>query len=166
MDLVLTLSPSSSEAERGFSQLKLIKTKIRSKLGQTALNHCMGIKMLAPGIKEYDPLPAINYWNNSGVRSRRPFHKDNMQTKSVLNLKLQTPSDAAKGLNDVAVVAESDPTTNEQVVEGSDSQYALEESAIFEDEKHYESASDSEYDSDLEEENVFSKLLSEEMRNC
>ena len=42
----------------------------------------------------------------------------------------------------------------------------LEESAIFEDEKHYESASDSEYDSDLEEENVFSKLLSEEMRNC
>lgn len=87
----------------------------------------------------------------------------------MLNLKLQTPSDAAKGLNDVAVVAESDPTTNEQVdsvVEGSDSQYALEESAIFEDEKHYESASDSEYDSDLEEENVFSKLLSEEMRNC
>ena len=64
MDLILTMSPSSSEAEKVFSQLKLIKTNLRSKLGQSALNHCMGIKMLTPDIKEYDLHPAIHYWNN------------------------------------------------------------------------------------------------------
>ena len=39
MDLILSLSPSSAEAERGFSHLKLIKTNIRSKMGHDLLNH-------------------------------------------------------------------------------------------------------------------------------
>lgn len=38
IDLVLSLSPSSAEAERGFSQLKLIKTNLRSKMGNELLN--------------------------------------------------------------------------------------------------------------------------------
>ena len=97
MDLILTMSPSSSEAERGFSQLKLIKTNLRSKLGQSALNHCMGIKMLAPDIKEYDPHPAIHYWNSMSIRARRPYLKDHIKTK------VQTPPITASGDCDVVV---------------------------------------------------------------
>ena len=100
MDLILTMSPSSSEAERGFSQLKLIKTNLRSKLRQSALNHCMGIRMLAPDIKEYDPHPAIHYWNSMSIRARRTYLKDHIKTK-VLTLELQTPPITASGDCDV-----------------------------------------------------------------
>ena len=103
MDLILTMSPSSSEAERGFSQLKLIKTKLRSKLGQSALNHCMGIKMLAPDIKEYDPHPAIHYWNNMSNRARRPYLKDHIKTK-MQTLELHC---------DVVVTSEDSPNSDD-----------------------------------------------------
>ena len=98
MDLILTMSPSSSEAERAFSQLKLIliKTNLRRKLGQSALNHCMGIKMLASDIKEYDPHPAIHYWNSMSIRARRPYLKDHIKTK-VQTLELQTQPITASG---------------------------------------------------------------------
>ena len=43
--LILTLSATSSEIERGFSQMKLIKTNIRSKLSIENKN-LMTIKML------------------------------------------------------------------------------------------------------------------------
>ena len=39
MDLILTLPATSSEVERGFSQMKLIKTNIRSKLSTENLNN-------------------------------------------------------------------------------------------------------------------------------
>ncbi|XP_014662095.1 PREDICTED: zinc finger protein 862-like [Priapulus caudatus] len=82
MDLILTMSPSSAEAERGFSQLKLVKTNIRSKLGQTSLNHCLAIKMLSPDIKDFNPTKAIHHWNESCVRSRRPTSNANTKQSS------------------------------------------------------------------------------------
>ncbi|KAK3103592.1 hypothetical protein FSP39_020405 [Pinctada imbricata] len=72
MDLIMTLSPSSAEAERGFSQLKLIKTRIRSNLGQKTLNDCLVIKLHSDEIKEYNPQAAIKNWNLKGFRARRP----------------------------------------------------------------------------------------------
>lgn len=80
IDLILTMSPSSAEAERGFSQLKLLKTNLRSKMNQQTLNHCLGIKLLAPNVKTFDPTEAIQRWNSSGVRSRRPTLKDKHRT--------------------------------------------------------------------------------------
>ena len=50
----------------------------------------MGIKMLAPDIKEYDPHPAIHYWNNMSIRAWRPYLKNHIKTK-VQTLELQTP---------------------------------------------------------------------------
>jgi hypothetical protein len=35
-ELILSISPSSAEAETGFTQLKLVKTSIRSSLGQVS----------------------------------------------------------------------------------------------------------------------------------
>ena len=112
MDLILTMSPSCSEAERVFSQLKLIKTNLRSKLGQSALNHCMGIKMLAPDIKEYDPHPAIHYWNNVSIRARRPYLKDHIKTK-VQTLELQTPPITASGDCDIFVTSEDSANSDD-----------------------------------------------------
>ena len=77
-DLILTMSPSSSEAERGFSQLKLIKTDIRSNLGQVALNHSLAIKLLSAPVKQFNPLESIQHWNTSSPRSRRPTLKDRL----------------------------------------------------------------------------------------
>ena len=68
MDLILTLPATSSEVERGFSQMKLIKTNIRSKLSTENLNNLMTIKMLAASIEEFDPIPAIEHWNVAGIR--------------------------------------------------------------------------------------------------
>ena len=156
MDLILTMSPSSSETERGFSQLKLI-SKLRSKLGQSALNHCIGIKMLAPDIKEYDPHPAIHYWNSMSIRARRPYYKDHIKTK-VQTLELQTPPITASG--DCDVVTSEDSANSDDVLEGSSLEIPqVEVSAAQEYDKYYDSESDSDYDSGLDEEMVFSKLL-------
>ena len=159
MDLILTMSPSSSEAERGFSQLKLIKTNLRSKLGQSALNHCIGIKMLASDIKEYDPHPAIHYWNSMSITARRPYLKDHIKTK-VQTLELQTPPITASGDCDVVVTSE-DSANSDYVLEGSSLEIpqAKVSAAREYDKYYYDSESDSNYDSGLDEEMVFSKLL-------
>ena len=73
------MAPSSAQAERGFSQLKLVKTDIRSKLGQSALNHSLAIKFLSKDIKDFDPKEAFGHWNKSSVLPRRP----NVRTKTL-----------------------------------------------------------------------------------
>ncbi len=55
IDLLLALSPSSAEVERGFTQMKLVKTDRRNCLKGTTLNMLLGIKFLTSTIKEYDP---------------------------------------------------------------------------------------------------------------
>ena len=72
IDLLLTLPASSAEVERGFSQLKLLKTDMRSKLKESHINDLMSIKLLSVPITEFDPSEAIQLWNTSGTRPRRP----------------------------------------------------------------------------------------------
>lgn len=63
MDLVLTFSPSSAQAERGFSQLKLVKSNLRNRLGQNTLNNILAIKFLSNDIQSYNPEKAVdNYF--------------------------------------------------------------------------------------------------------
>ena len=59
MDLILTMSPSGAEAERGFSQLKLLKTPLRSRRNQLSLNCWLCIKLHSPSIKQFNPAEAI-----------------------------------------------------------------------------------------------------------
>ena len=160
MDLILSLSPSSSEAERGFSQLKLIKSNLRSRLGQSALNQCMAIKLLAPDIEAFDPLPAIYRWNSMGVRSRRPLFKDSVPksvSKSVHTLELETPpaTEESDLVDDLADEVEESDLVEEPVVE-----------VVSAAEGWYKGDSDcdSGVDSDLDEDTVFSKLLDFDMR--
>jgi hypothetical protein len=72
VDLICTLSPSSAEAERGFSQLKIIKTSLRSRLNQLTLNQVLCIKLHSQDILHFNPEPAIQVWNTSSTRQRRP----------------------------------------------------------------------------------------------
>lgn len=60
MDLVLTFSPSSAQAERGFSQLKLVKSNLRNRLGQNSLNNILAIKFLSNDIRSYNPEKAVD----------------------------------------------------------------------------------------------------------
>ncbi|XP_051803965.1 zinc finger protein 862-like isoform X3 [Acanthochromis polyacanthus] len=52
MDLVLTIPGSSAECERGFRQVKTIKTDVRSTLGEASLSDQLKIKLMAPSIEE------------------------------------------------------------------------------------------------------------------
>ena len=117
----------------------------------------MGIKMLAPAIKEYDPHPAIHYWNSMSIRARRPYLKAHIKTK-VQTLEFQIPPITASGDCDVVVTSE-DSANSDDVLEGSSLEIPQAEvSAALEYDKYYDSESDSDYDSDLDE-MVFSKLL-------
>ena len=82
MDLILTMAPSSAQAEPGFSQLKVVKTNIRANLGQTSLNNSLAVKFLSKDISQYDPSDAIQYWNDSALLQRRPNTRDQSQTKT------------------------------------------------------------------------------------
>ncbi|KAK3108716.1 hypothetical protein FSP39_014055 [Pinctada imbricata] len=81
MDLILTMAPSSAQAERGFSQLKLVKTNIRANLGQSSLNNALGIKFLSKDINEYDPTDAVKHWNDSALFQRRPNARTRAKTR-------------------------------------------------------------------------------------
>ena len=55
IDLLLTIFPTSTDAERGFSALKHIKTDRRNLLKGTTLNKLMGVKLLTEDIGKWDP---------------------------------------------------------------------------------------------------------------
>jgi len=62
MDLVFALPPTSVENERAFSQLKLLKTDIRHRLGQGRLDCLLQIRLNGSDIEEFNPDPAIDHW--------------------------------------------------------------------------------------------------------
>ena len=66
---MLTLPASSAEVERGFSQLKILKSYIRSTLSEERLNDLLAVKLLSADIQNFDPLPAIELWSTSTVRT-------------------------------------------------------------------------------------------------
>ena len=72
----MTMSPSSAEAERGFSTMKHLKRQARSCLSQGSLNDLLITKLHAPKIGQFDPSDAIYIWNSEGNRTRRVNFKD------------------------------------------------------------------------------------------
>lgn len=63
MDLILCMSPSSAQAERGFSQLKLCKSNLRNRMGQVLLNDVLAIKYLSEPMCTFEPENAVNLFN-------------------------------------------------------------------------------------------------------
>ena len=112
MDLILTMSPSSAEAERGFSQLKLLKTPLRSRLNQLSLNYCLCIKLHSPSIKQFNPAEAIHHWNTCGVRSRRPAFAKTKAFSYNIELSISSVQADAAADADVEVVASTSESSD------------------------------------------------------
>ena len=68
VDLLLTIPATSAEAERGFSSMKLVKNKLRSRLQDSNLNNILRIVLLSPSEEEFDPAPAVDHWLQSCAR--------------------------------------------------------------------------------------------------
>jgi hypothetical protein len=65
VELMLVISPSTAECERGFSQMKLIKTELRNSLTDDSLRILMTIKHHGPSLEDFNADRAINYWLGS-----------------------------------------------------------------------------------------------------
>lgn len=169
-DLILTMSPSSSEAERGFSQLKLTKTDIRSNLGQDALNHSLAIKLLSAPIKQFNPLESIQHWNTSSVRSRRPTlkDKDNLHddVDHVLRLEGEREGNEAQEVENEIQVLDEESEKGETSSEREKEDYVnklLDEMERIKNKLGHdddeEGETDSEVENELNEDCVYKKLL-------
>ena len=113
IDLLLTLPASSAEVERGFSQLKLLKTDMRSKLKESHLNDLMSIKLLSAPVSEFNPTEAIQLWNKSGVRPRRPNFKNTKKSKGkALEPILSRAERVLPPVAEVRVVVVDEPTAD------------------------------------------------------
>ena len=64
--IMLTISPSTAECERGFSQLNRIKTESRTSLKQDTMSSLMRIALDGPMLKDFQPTQSIVKWLNSG----------------------------------------------------------------------------------------------------
>ena len=62
VDFLGTFCLSSAEAERGFSQLKVVKTDKRSHLQQSPLEDQLLAKLEGPSLDKFDPVPVIEAW--------------------------------------------------------------------------------------------------------
>ncbi|KAM6470186.1 zinc finger protein 862-like [Liasis olivaceus] len=71
IDLVLTLPASSSEAARGFGQMKLTMMRLRSKLMFESMTDLMVVQLNSPEIKKFDPQKAVQLWNISWQKNRK-----------------------------------------------------------------------------------------------
>ena len=72
-DLVLSLPAGSSVCERGFSAMKTIKSQYRNRLAASKVSDLMVVKMHSPDIQSFEPAKAIDRWNHSSKRPRRPL---------------------------------------------------------------------------------------------
>ena len=70
VDLILTISATSAEAERGFSELKLLKTDNRNCLAMSSLNTLLRIRLLSPVVEAFDPGAAIEHYNKALKRRK------------------------------------------------------------------------------------------------
>ena len=64
--IMLTISPTTAERERGFSSVKNIKTTARTSMKQEALSSLVRIKVDGPYLMEYNPTESIINWLNNG----------------------------------------------------------------------------------------------------
>ena len=68
--IMLTISPTTAECERGFSSVNCIKTSARTSMKQKNLSNLVRIKVDGPDFKTYRPTDSIINWLNRGKKSR------------------------------------------------------------------------------------------------
>ena len=76
VEILLILPLSTACCERGFSLMEKIKSDWRSCLSVDILDCLIRVTAEGPPVSEFDPLPALKSWWNSGPRERRPQFND------------------------------------------------------------------------------------------
>ncbi len=72
IDLILTIPVNSADAERSFSEMKMVKSYWRSCLWPWVLSYLLFIMFHTNDIPTNDPSPAIHLWNVSGRQVTGP----------------------------------------------------------------------------------------------
>ena len=60
-EFMMTISPSTSACERGFSRMNYLKSKYRSTLSQTSFNNQLMIMQEGPKLDDFNPSEAVNH---------------------------------------------------------------------------------------------------------
>lgn len=68
--IMLTISPTTAECERGFSQLNQVKTQLRTSLNQETLSALLRIRIDGPDVSDFNPTSSIIKWMETGSGSR------------------------------------------------------------------------------------------------
>ena len=76
VEILLILPLSTACYERGFSLMGKIKSDWRSCLSVDILDCLIRVTAEGPPVSDFDPLPALKIWWNSGPRARRPNFND------------------------------------------------------------------------------------------
>ncbi|KAG1674320.1 Nuclear pore complex protein Nup205 [Nymphon striatum] len=70
INIMLTISPSTAQCERGFSAMNGLKTQYRTSLNQNSLSHLMRVKVDGPFVKDFNPTDSLVTWINSGKSTK------------------------------------------------------------------------------------------------
>ena len=74
IEMMMTLSVSTSEVERGFSNMNINKTYLRTQLGQYTLDDLMNVDINGPEHSDFIPDRAIDIWLGAGPGTRHLQH--------------------------------------------------------------------------------------------
>lgn len=73
--------------------MKKVKTDWRNRLQNTALTSCLRILLEGPNEDDFNPVPAIDYWNGAPSRSRRPFQSPHAVKETNLTQEISDDED-------------------------------------------------------------------------
>lgn len=68
VDHVLSLPAGTSECERGFSQMKIIKSQWRNTLKSSSMTLLMTIQLNSESVAKWNPEKSIFHWNRNAKR--------------------------------------------------------------------------------------------------
>ena len=151
-DLVLTIPATSTACERGFSQMKIVKSDHRTVMKEKTLSDSLMISLESPSIKDFNPDEAIDIWFNKC--SWRPGSSQSQENRS-----------AAEVVNDVLTELTQDEEVDNNGEEGNVEEPELGEDLVNEPNAGYElveeddSDYNSDYNSDEENENEIFALI-------
>lgn len=82
IDLILTIPATSAENERGFSLMKQIKNKFRTRLNNESLNDRMAISLLTDDVQNFNPTAYVHAWYAAKCRRLRDTRVDLLEAES------------------------------------------------------------------------------------
>ena len=92
-EFMMTISPSTSACERGFSRMNYLKSKYRSTLSQTSFNNQLMIMQEGPKLDDFNPSEAVNHrsttWGIKHVKGHKlsgPRKAKELPARMELNL--------------------------------------------------------------------------------